>query len=138
MIKDLDASAAVLAGLKELGIQLSVDDFGTGYSCLAYLRRFPMDVLKLDKSFVRQEQQQDQENRQAAFVEAFVTMAHTLGLEVVAEGVETEATAQFLRAAGCDEAQGFLYSRPLPLPELERFLSGLPAGRLRGREPGLV
>lgn len=96
-------------------MKLAVDDFGTGYSGLAYLRRLPIDVLKLDRSFVLQD-----DGRISAFdfVKAFVDMAHALQMSVVAEGVETAEVLDFLRAASCDEAQGYLLGRPLPLAEL--------------------
>jgi EAL domain-containing protein (putative c-di-GMP-specific phosphodiesterase class I) len=124
IIDDIEASARVLEELKRLGIALSVDDFGTGYSGLAYLRRFPLDTLKLDRSFVTQE---DHGISGFKFIKAFVDLAHTLNLSVVAEGVETNDTLQMLRDAACDEAQGFLLARPLSLQAFETYLSRLPA-----------
>ncbi len=119
LIEDMDRTAAMLAELQGLGVKLAVDDFGTGYSSLAYLRRFPIDVLKLDRSFVLQD-----DGRISAFdfVKAFVDMAHALRMAVVAEGVETVEVLDFLRAAACDEAQGYLMARPMPLAQLEALL----------------
>jgi diguanylate cyclase (GGDEF)-like protein/PAS domain S-box-containing protein len=120
LIEDIERTAAMLGELQALGVKLAVDDFGTGYSGLAYLRRLPIDVLKLDRSFVLQD-----DGRISAFdfVKAFVDMAHALQMSVVAEGVETTEVLDFLRAASCDEAQGYLLGRPLPLPELRALLA---------------
>jgi diguanylate cyclase (GGDEF)-like protein/PAS domain S-box-containing protein len=119
LIEDIPRTAAMLDELRALGVKLAVDDFGTGYSGLAYLRRFPIDVLKLDRSFVLQE-----DGRISAFdfVKAFVDMAHALKLSVVAEGVETADVLDFLRAADCDEVQGYLMARPMPLDALQAWL----------------
>ncbi|MCU0270715.1 MAG: EAL domain-containing protein [Acidimicrobiales bacterium] len=120
LMRDVAASAEALDRLKVLGVRIAIDDFGTGYSSFAYLRRFPVDVLKIDRSFV-----QDLVNGPAerAIVEAVVTLGHTLGLEVVAEGVETAAQLGMLRELGCDLAQGFHLSEVLPPDSLEqRFL----------------
>jgi diguanylate cyclase (GGDEF)-like protein/PAS domain S-box-containing protein len=123
LIEDLERTAAMLGELQALGVKLAVDDFGTGYSGLAYLRRLPIDVLKLDRSFVLQD-----DGRISAFdfVKAFVDMAHALQMSVVAEGVETAEVLDFLRAASCDEAQGYLLGRPLPLAELRKLLGSRP------------
>ncbi|MEC4721662.1 EAL domain-containing protein [Noviherbaspirillum sp. CPCC 100848] len=126
LIDDIAHSAGVLKQLKCLGIQLAVDDFGTGYSGLAYLRRFPLDVLKLDRSFVMH---QDEDENSSEFIKAFVDMAHALKMAVVAEGVETAETLQFLRNASCDEAQGYFLARPLTLEAFEAYLSRLPAAQ---------
>jgi EAL domain-containing protein (putative c-di-GMP-specific phosphodiesterase class I) len=115
LIEDMDRTAGMLGELQALGVKLAVDDFGTGYSGLAYLRRFPIDVLKLDRSFVLQD---DGRISAIDFVKAFVDMAHALRLSVVAEGVETVEVLDFLRAADCDEAQGYLMARPMPLDAL--------------------
>lgn len=123
LIDDIAHSAGMLKQLKALGIQLAVDDFGTGYSGLAYLRRFPLDVLKLDRSFVMH---QDEAENSSEFIKAFVDMAHALKMAVVAEGVETAETLQFLRNASCDEAQGYFLARPLTLEAFEAYLSRLP------------
>ena len=119
LIEDIPRTAAMLDELRALGVKLAVDDFGTGYSGLAYLRRFHIDVLKLDRSFVLQA-----DGRIGAFdfIKAFVDMAHALKLSVVAEGVETAEVLDFLRAADCDEVQGYLMARPMPLEALEAWL----------------
>jgi diguanylate cyclase (GGDEF)-like protein/PAS domain S-box-containing protein len=136
LIADIERTALMLRELRELGVKLAVDDFGTGYSGLAYLRSFPIDVLKLDRSFVLQE---DERISAFDFVEAFVDMAHALKLAVVAEGVETAEVVEFLRAATCDEAQGYHFARPLPLAALRERLAAdtghgtaLPAPRQAG------
>jgi len=97
--------------LKAIGVSLAIDDFGTGYSSLSYLKRFPIDVLKIDRAFVSQMENSSQDK---AIVDMVITMAHELNFEVVAEGVETEAQWQLLREMKCDLLQGFLFSRPLP------------------------
>ena len=109
-----------LRALKELGITLSIDDFGTGYSSLAYLKRFPIDVLKIDQSFVRDIPQDRNDMEIAATI---IAMAHTLKFRVVAEGVETPEQLAFLRERQCDAWQGYLFSKPLPADEFTaRFL----------------
>ncbi|AVR97101.1 sensor domain-containing protein [Pseudoduganella armeniaca] len=118
LIEDVAGSAAILRTLKELGIKLSLDDFGTGYSSLSYLKRFPVDVLKLDRSFLNEDE------HDTAFIRALVDMAHVLGLAVVAEGIETEAMLEVLHHARCDEGQGYLIARPLSVTDFERFLAG--------------
>ena len=125
LIEDIPRTAAMLDELRALGVKLAVDDFGTGYSGLAYLRRFHIDVLKLDRSFVLQA-----DGRISAFdfVKAFVDMAHALKLSVVAEGVETAEVLEFLRAADCDEVQGYLMARPMPLDALEAWLAAATEG----------
>jgi EAL domain-containing protein (putative c-di-GMP-specific phosphodiesterase class I) len=95
--------------LKDLGVRIAMDDFGTGFSSLAYLQRFPFDKLKLDQAFVRE---LEYNNQSRAIARATISMAHALDLTVTAEGVETEAQARFLKEQGCDELQGYLYSRP--------------------------
>ncbi|MEO8005624.1 MAG: EAL domain-containing protein [Betaproteobacteria bacterium] len=109
----------VLAEFKQLGFHLTMDDFGTGYSSLAYLKRFPFDSVKIDQSFVRgiPESKDD-----GAIVEAIIAMAHSLQLKVVAEGVETKAQADFLRKLGCDQAQGYHYSKPIPSSDIVKLL----------------
>jgi diguanylate cyclase (GGDEF)-like protein/PAS domain S-box-containing protein len=119
LIEDTEQSVDVLRRLKRLGVKLALDDFGTGYSSLSYLKRFPVDVLKLDRSFFLE---QSLDANGDAFVGALVHMAHALGLKVVAEGIETEDVMETLRACRCDEAQGYLFARPMALPEFDKFL----------------
>jgi predicted signal transduction protein with EAL and GGDEF domain len=111
IMHDIEAVGGTLEALRARGIRLSIDDFGTGYSSLAYLKRLPLDRLKIDRSFVR-DAPHDADD--AAITAAIVGMARTLGLRTLAEGIETESQLEFLRRLGCEEAQGFLFSRPLP------------------------
>ena len=118
----LASNATVLKQLRafqKAGIQISLDDFGTGYSSLSYLRKFNLDYLKIDKSFVYN---LENDNANVALCEAIIVMAHKLGLKVVAEGVETEQQSTMLRNAGCDYAQGFLFGEPLPADAFEALL----------------
>jgi EAL domain-containing protein (putative c-di-GMP-specific phosphodiesterase class I) len=109
----------LLSELRGEGVRVSVDDFGTGYSSLGRLQRLPVDVLKIDKTFV---DDIDAGAKQGALVRAIVVMAHSLGLTVVAEGVETELQRAFLEKHGCDIYQGHLLSPPLPAQEMARYL----------------
>jgi diguanylate cyclase (GGDEF)-like protein/PAS domain S-box-containing protein len=106
-----DQAVKLLSKLKDMGIQLSIDDFGTGYSSLNYLKRFPLDSLKIDRSFI---QDLPGNSDDAAITRAIIAMAHSLRLKVIAEGVETEQQLSFLREHGCDEMQGYYFSKPLP------------------------
>jgi len=119
VMNDAEQSVAILERLSRMGVLVSVDDFGTGYSSMSYLRRFPIDKLKIDQVFIS-----DIVNRaeDASIVGAIVSLAHSLHLKVVAEGVETPAQLDFLRALGCDEYQGYHFSRPLPAAEFEELL----------------
>jgi EAL domain-containing protein (putative c-di-GMP-specific phosphodiesterase class I) len=109
-----------LNAVKQLGVKLALDDFGTGYSSLTYLRRFPIDELKIDRSFVSE---CDGDGNNAALTAAIIAMAHRLGLRVVAEGVETPQQLAFIRANGGDAFQGFLFARPLPAEEFAALLA---------------
>jgi diguanylate cyclase (GGDEF)-like protein/PAS domain S-box-containing protein len=119
VMHDVDHAIEVLRNLKALGVQISIDDFGTGYSSLSYLRRFPIDVLKIDQSFVRE---LSIDTDDAAIVRAIVMLAHSLRLQVIAEGVENTAQLDFLRAEGCDMMQGYHYSRPVGTEAFEQLL----------------
>jgi EAL domain-containing protein (putative c-di-GMP-specific phosphodiesterase class I) len=102
-----------------LGASISIDDFGTGYSSLSYLRRLPIDTIKIDRSFVKE---LDVDSNTMPLVQAIVSLAHGLGLDVVAEGVESENQMEALRAVGCDKVQGYLLSASLPASQVERLL----------------
>ncbi len=120
VMQNVERAIATLEELREVGVQVAIDDFGTGYSSLSVLKRFPVDCLKVDRSFVR-DIPDDADDM--AITRAVILLAHSMGLSVVAEGVETEAQRGFLVDCGCDEMQGFLFSRPLPPAELaERVL----------------
>lgn len=119
LIQNTEQVLATLRRIKQLGVQLSIDDFGTGYSSLAYLKRFDIDKLKIDQSFVC-DLVADPDD--ATIVRAVIEMAHSLALKTIAEGVETAQIADALKAYGCDEAQGFYYARPMPADELTTFL----------------
>ncbi len=115
---------AVVAQLREAGISIALDDFGTGYSSLAYLTRFPIDTLKIDRCFIRE---LTHESEQAAIVTALTTLSHRLNVKVVAEGVETEAELQVIEDLACDEVQGFLVCKPQPAAAIEHWLNSLSA-----------
>ena len=114
-----ERAIATLKELKGLGVSLSIDDFGTGYSSLAYLKRFPIDVLKIDRSFVKD---LPDDSDDAAITEAVIVMAHALNLKVVAEGVEEVEQGHFLQCHSCDEVQGFYFSKPLPVDDFARWV----------------
>lgn len=118
MLRNTKHSLDVLKELKQLGISISIDDFGTGYSSLGYLRRFPIDTLKIDQSFI---QSLGEENN-AAIIKAIIYMAHALNLRVIAEGVEEEEQLKFLTRHHCDEVQGYLIGKPLPAVEFARYM----------------
>jgi EAL domain-containing protein (putative c-di-GMP-specific phosphodiesterase class I) len=118
--------------LKELGVTLSIDDFGTGYSSLSYLKRFPLDELKIDRSFVAGV---DTDPDNAAIIIAIIAMAHCLGLSVVAEGVETQAQLEFLKSKACDECQGFLFAKPMSAELFGKLLAGS-AAKAAPAKPG--
>jgi diguanylate cyclase (GGDEF)-like protein/PAS domain S-box-containing protein len=120
LMSNAEETITVLQNLKKLGIQISIDDFGTGYSSLAYLKRFPIDKLKIDIAFVREVTSNPDD---AAIVLAIINMAHSLKLQVIAEGVERDAQLAYLRRHNCDEMQGYYFSRPLPEDEFEVMLS---------------
>ncbi len=119
-MEDVTTTLAALRWLQDLGVRLAIDDFGTGYSSLSYLKRFPVDAIKVDRSIVSG---LGQDPGDAAIVSATITLAHALGLEVVAEGVETEAEVAELRSLGCDLAQGYYFWRPAPAQETAALLA---------------
>ncbi|OYD53714.1 hypothetical protein CGK74_10825 [Thauera propionica] len=127
LINDADGVLETVRQLKALGLQLSIDDFGTGYSSLAYLKRFDVDKLKIDQSFVRD---MDRDADSAALVLAIVQMAHSLGLKTIAEGVEHDHLAAVLRGLNCDEAQGYHFARPMPAADIEGWLRSAVATRM--------
>lgn len=118
-MSDTHSALTALQQLRDLGVKISIDDFGTGYSSLAQLKRFPSYKLKIDQSFVRDIDKGDADK---AMVNAMVRMAQAMGLRITAEGVETEQQLHFLRSLGCDEVQGYYFSRPKPASEIEGFL----------------
>jgi EAL domain-containing protein (putative c-di-GMP-specific phosphodiesterase class I) len=121
LMQDVDATVATLHALKALGIQLAIDDFGTGYSSRSYLKRFPVDTLKIDRSFVSG---LGHDAHDTAIVRSVVSLAKTLNLSVTGEGIETAAQQLQLAELGCDQGQGFLYARPGPALALENVLRG--------------
>ena len=124
LMADRERARDILTRLRRSGVQISVDDFGTGYSSLSYLRDLPIDELKLDRSFVFP---MADDARAAALVASIIALAHSLGLRIVAEGVETHVAYTELRRLGCDQAQGYFMSRPVPAAELDHWLSNRPA-----------
>ncbi len=119
LMTNTDRTIAILRNLKSAGVQISIDDFGTGYSSLAYLRRFPIDKLKIDGSFIREVTHSTDDD---AITLAIIRIGHSLDLEVIAEGVETAPQLEYLRRHECDQVQGYYFSPPLPAAELERLL----------------
>ena len=107
--------------MKALGTRLAIDDFGTGYSSLSYLRRFPIDVLKIDQSFIRG---LSNDRNDAALVSAIISLGKSLGLNVIAEGIETAEQLAFLKAHHCEEGQGYFFSKALPADAFARLLAG--------------
>ena len=132
LVENAAAATRCLTRLRQLGLQLCIDDFGTGYSSLSYLHRLPIDVLKIDSSFVRT-MGSDEKNRR--IVETILLLGRNLGVEVVAEGVETAAQAAALHRLGCGLVQGFFFSHPLDMDAAAALVSGDATAR---REPGAV
>ena len=130
-MQDAEATATTLRGLKDMGIKISIDDFGTGYSSLGYLRRFPIDILKIDKSFVRDV---DCDEDSAAIIRTVVGLARSLKLTVLAEGVETQSQLDFLAAEGCDRMQGYYFAKPCDPATLLKLLRSQGAG-MPAQEP---
>jgi EAL domain-containing protein (putative c-di-GMP-specific phosphodiesterase class I) len=115
LVEDAAAAAETLAALKRLGLRLSIDDFGTGYSSLAYLKRFPIDKLKIDQGFVRG---LPDDPADVEIANAIISLADSLHIDLLAEGIETEAKASFLLSRGCRCGQGYLFGRPMPAEAL--------------------
>ena len=134
-MQNTEATIATLLALKERGVKLSIDDFGTGYSSLAYLQRFPIDKVKIDIAFVRNITGRTSD---ATIAQTIIQMAHSLNMKAIAEGVETAEQHAYLRHHGCDEFQGYFFSRPLPVEEIAVLLRGdaLRFGNERG--PGVA
>lgn len=129
VMEDVDVVIGTLRRLRSLGVGISIDDFGTGYSSLAYLKRFPVKRLKIDRSFV----QDVADGRDGNVIpKVIIDLAHALGVKVIAEGVETVEQYEALQALGCDEVQGYFVGRPMPAAEFEVFLRNSPAGGLQG------
>jgi diguanylate cyclase len=126
VMSDPEESIKTLERLSEMGVLISVDDFGTGYSSMSYLRRLPIDRLKIDRSFINEITARADD---ASIVQAIVSLAHSLRLKVIAEGVETIAQLDFLKSIGCDQYQGFHFSRPLPVPEFEALMRSIQGKR---------
>ncbi|QBC43030.1 bifunctional diguanylate cyclase/phosphodiesterase [Iodobacter fluviatilis] len=131
-IEDLEATISSLYGLKKLGCKLALDDFGTGYASLSYLKRLPIDKLKIDQSFIRTITQSDTD---AHIVESVINLAHTLNLSVVAEGVEDQATSEKLIAYGCNLIQGYYFSRPLAANDLLQYYLATKAANIKIHSP---
>ncbi|HIE39857.1 MAG TPA: EAL domain-containing protein, partial [Thiomicrorhabdus sp.] len=119
VMEDVEKALQTMKNFRDCRLRLAIDDFGTGYSSLGYLKQFPMNTLKIDRSFIMD---LTPESDDAAIVEVVILLADKLGLDVVAEGVETDAQLAFLRSQGCQYVQGYLLSRPLPADEFEIFL----------------
>ena len=124
LMEDPEGITAQLSELRRIGVQVGIDDFGTGYSSLSYLRRFPVDKLKIDKSFIDNIETVEED---LAIVRTVVDLARILSLETTAEGIESEAQADLLRDVGCEVGQGYFFARPLPPEEIPTFLSRYPA-----------
>ena len=124
-MRDAEFANSVLHALRELGVKLAIDDFGTGYSSLSYLRQFPIDTLKIDKSFVNRITSSMDD---ATIVSAVINMAKSLKLRVIAEGVETSEQCTFLLVQDCDEGQGYYFGHPMPAGTFATLLqNGMPA-----------
>jgi EAL domain-containing protein (putative c-di-GMP-specific phosphodiesterase class I) len=130
LLEDDDETAAKLKELSLMGVRLALDDFGTGYSSLTSLQRFPFNVVKIDRSFVNRA---SKDSKASALAGSIIAMAHALGLEVTAEGVEERDDLELLRAEGCDLAQGYFFSKPLTVEGLTEFLKSRSPASTRGR-----
>jgi EAL domain-containing protein (putative c-di-GMP-specific phosphodiesterase class I) len=121
LMQNAESTIQILQAIKHMGIRLAIDDFGTGYSSLSYLRRFPIDVLKIDQSFVRD---LSTDSNDAALVSAIISLGRSLKLNIIAEGIETQDQLDFLKANHCEEGQGYFFSRAVEPRAFARILSG--------------
>ncbi|HTF98721.1 MAG TPA: EAL domain-containing protein [Cellvibrio sp.] len=119
LMSDMDASIQVLQAFRDQGYRIAIDDFGTGFSCLNYLRRLPVNILKIDQSFIRDMQT---DGASLAIVTSIIRLAESLGMETIAEGVETAEESAVLAGQGCQLMQGYYFSKPLPVPQFEEWL----------------
>ena len=119
VLDNIDDTIVKMHALREIGVRFSLDDFGTGYSSFSYLTQLPLDQLKIDQSFVRNI---GVKSTDAIIVQTIIGMAHNLGIEVIAEGVETEEQRAFLEQHGCPACQGYLFSKPVPIEEFEQWV----------------
>jgi EAL domain-containing protein (putative c-di-GMP-specific phosphodiesterase class I) len=127
LMEDISTAAQHLMSLRRSGALIAIDDFGTGYSSLSYLKSLPLDKIKIDKSFVQDVLEDDDD---ATIVRAIIQLGKSLGMQVIAEGVETLEQEAYIVAEGCHEGQGYLYSRPLPAREITAFLKQSDKARL--------
>jgi EAL domain-containing protein (putative c-di-GMP-specific phosphodiesterase class I) len=134
LMENAQDTLEALHRLRGLGVRLSIDDFGTGYSSLSYLKRFPVDIIKIDRSFVR-DVPDDADD--AAIVTGIIALAHSLRLEVVAEGVETASQLAFLQERSCDLMQGYYLSKPVPAEQFAREMLGAEQPQWQGARPTL-
>jgi len=130
VLKNVEDTIAKMQEIKKLGVNFSMDDFGTGYSSLQYLKRLPLDQIKIDRSFVSDI---DSNPNDAAIVQTIIAMTHALGLNVIAEGVETEAQRDFLDKHGCHAFQGYLFGKPVPIEQFEALLGRQLQAEVTGR-----
>ena len=136
LLEDREQVLTIIRSLKNVGVSISLDDFGTGYASLSYLKKFPLNRLKIDQSFVRELKP---DTSDAAIVESTISLCNLLGLAVIAEGIEERATIDWLRRMGCDEGQGFYFGRPMPAAEFERtFLSNGDLRHPRADEAAII
>jgi len=131
LINDTSAALEILNGLKSLGVKIAMDDFGTGYSSLGYLNSFPFDKIKIDKSFIGDMNSKD---KSGAIVKSVISLGQSLNMTTTAEGVETPEQAAFLAQEGCDQLQGYYFSRPVTAPELSAFIGRWASGKKAGEE----
>ena len=135
MLKDTDTTVCILEQLRNLGVRLAIDDFGTGYSSLSYLHKFPIDVLKIDKSFI---DKLNKTHEGTAMARAIISMSDTLRLGTIAEGIESEEQSETLHGLGCDMGQGYLFAHPLGAAAMSVFLRDAGNGRHLNTDDQLI